>query len=90
MNDTNKLDDVIKAINQAPTPETCRYFGGSDMRSHDDMAAHYAYQAALMHGHIDMTSLNNQLLYLRDNGAVFNHERAFHKTLTLRNNKGDV
>ena len=83
--DAQELNSIIKDINHAPTPETCRNIGSPGMLSHDDVAAKYAYESALMLGKIDMSTLIRQLEHLRDNGAAFNIERAFHKAITLRN-----
>ena len=77
-------DDVIKNINQAPTPETCLHLGNNDILSQDDVAAKYAYESALMVGKLDISTVIRQLEHLKDNGAVFNIERAFHKIIALR------
>lgn len=81
---SQSIDQVASAINAASGPFGVEYYGGYDMRSPEQMAAEYAYQAAEQAGYgIDADTIDAHLEYLVAAGAIFNRHQAINCAIQL-------
>lgn len=72
ISEARTLDQVVRIINKSYNGESPYYFGGSDIREPEEMAAQYAYEAALESGYtIDEESLEYHLDILVTASAKF-------------------
>lgn len=81
----NSVEEVVNAINKAHNGESTQYFGGWDTRSAEEMAGEYAWNAADENDHIDDDSLEGQLEFIQDAGAIFDYPRALEWAIVYRN-----
>ena len=81
LSNAHSLKDVIAIINQ---PEASEYFGGADMRSAEQLAGQYAYDAAVDSGYISDADIEAQLENLYDAGANFNWSEALEEAINVK------
>lgn len=92
--EAQSLEDVVSAINQAAGGNGVSYFGGTDMRSAEDMAGQYALSATMDEDYWDEAepedspdvfekALDAHLEILEKAGAKFDHATAVKEALEL-------
>lgn len=75
------LEQVVEIIN---ANEGSEYFGGTDLRSAEQMAGQYAWEAASESGYTDDQSIEGQLEILADAGAMFDFNEALKEAVALK------
>lgn len=71
------ISEVIRDINNAANGEMVTYFGGSDTRSAEAIAAEYAVEAADEAGYgVDKKNIEAHLELLKEDGANFDSSEA--------------
>lgn len=84
--EAKNLGEVVEIINLSADGGTPTYFGGSDLREPEDMAAEYAYAAAEESGDLTGDSIEAHLELLTEAGAKFDLFDALQKAIQLKKN----
>jgi len=80
------IEEVVEIINTA-AESTVKFSDGSDMRSPEEMAGEYAFDAAEESGYTDAASIEAHLEYLADQGAEFDFKEALQNAIGRRDEK---
>ncbi|MGP9800522.1 hypothetical protein [Rheinheimera sp. NSM] len=78
------ITEVVEIVNAANRDEAIAYYGGTELRDGDQLAGHYAYDAAKNAGYgMEEADFEAHLEFLRDAGAVFNSTKAVAEAVWL-------
>lgn len=79
------ITQVVEIVNAANRGETIEYFGGVEFRDGDQLAGHYAYDAATNAGDgFEEADLEAHLECLSDAGAIFSFSEALAEAIWLK------
>ena len=85
--DAHTLEEVISIINHLETPG---YHVDADMRSAEQLAGQYAYDAAIESGYISDRSIESRLECLYDSGASFDWDEALGEAMSIKESHRSV
>lgn len=75
--EAKSIDQVVEIINASASGKAVKYFGGSDIRSAEEMAAQYAFECATEAGFgTGESEIEAYLDALVDAGATFDYSEA--------------
>lgn len=86
----NSVEEVVEAINTASAGSGVGYYGGTDLRSAEEMAGEYAWNAAKESGYCTEQDIEGQLEILADNGAKFDQEMALKAAIAFSHDALDT
>lgn len=78
------ITQVVEIVNAANRGDTSAYYGVGEFKDGDQLAGHYAYDAAKSAGYgMEEADFEAHLEFLRDAGAVFNSIKAVAEAVWL-------